>query len=130
MLKYKIKIRQAQVQDAITQELGELLIEMDYKKYKNTDKYIVAPEDGLKRSNIAGIISRSFSYYYAQLNTGKVITFKNLRKTFMTSALREFGVASTALTNHTSVSMTNKHYYDQEVTRDEAKQNFSVFKKK
>lgn len=60
---------------------------------------------------------------------GKIITFKNLRKTFMTSALREFGVTSTALTNHTSISMTNKHYYDKEVTRDEAKQSFSVFKK-
>jgi len=27
-------------------------------------------------------------------------------------------------------SMTDKHYYDKEVTRDEAKENFSVFKKK
>ena len=26
--------------------------------------------------------------------------------------------------------MTDKHYYDKEVTRDEAKENFSVFKKK
>jgi hypothetical protein len=48
----------------------------------------------------------------------------------MTSALREFGVASTALTNHTTVSMTNKHYYDKEVTREEAKKSFSVFKKR
>ena len=115
---------------AITQELGDLLLEMGYDRYKNSDKFIIAPEDGLKRSNVAGIISRSFSHYYSQLNTGKIITFKNLRKTFMTSALREFGVASTALTNHTSISMTNKHYYDKEVTRDEAKQSFSVFKKK
>ena len=115
---------------AITQELGELLIEMGYEKYKGTDKYIIASDDCLKRSNIAGIISRSFSHYYSQLNTGKMITFRNLRKTFMTSALREFGVASTALTNHANISMTNKHYYDKEVTRDEAKQSFSVFKKK
>lgn len=114
---------------AITNELGNLLVEMGYEQYKNSDKYIIAPEDGLKRSNVAGIISRSFSHYYNQLNTGKTITFKNLRKTFMTSALREFGVASTALTNHTTVSMTNKHYYDKEVTREEAKQRFSVFKK-
>ena len=103
---------------------------MGYEKYKNTDKHILAPEDGLKRSNVAGIISRSFSHYYAQLNTGKIITFRNLRKTFMTSAYKEFGLASTALTNHKNPSMTNKHYYDKEVTRDDAKENFSVFKKK
>ncbi|MBX3165145.1 MAG: hypothetical protein KF900_11765 [Bacteroidetes bacterium] len=115
---------------AITQELGELLLEMGYEKYKGTSKYIIAPEDGLKRSNVAGIISRSFSHYYSLLNTGKAITFRNLRKTFMTSAYKEFGLASTALTNHKSPSMTDKHYYDKEVTRDEAKENFSVFKKK
>lgn len=48
----------------------------------------------------------------------------------MTSALREFGEASTALTNHANISMTNKHYHDKEVTRDEAKLSFSVFKRK
>jgi hypothetical protein len=47
----------------------------------------------------------------------------------MTSALRDFGAASTALTNHANISMTNKHYHDKELTRDEAKQSFSVFKK-
>ncbi|MDI1356304.1 MAG: hypothetical protein PSX36_15415 [bacterium] len=103
---------------------------MGFERYKGTDKYIIAPEDGLKRSNVAGIISRSFSHYYALLNTGKAITFRNLRKTFMTSAYKEFGMASTALTNHKNPSMTDKHYYDKEVTRDEAKENFSVFKKK
>jgi integrase len=115
---------------AITKELGELLVEMGYNHYKGSDKYIIAPEDGLKRSNISGIISRSFSHYYSLLNSGKVITFKNLRKTFMTSALMEFGAASTALTNHANISMTNKHYHDKEVTRDVAKQTFSVFKKR
>jgi hypothetical protein len=115
---------------AITKELGDLLIEMGYKKYKNSDKYIIAPEDGLKRSNVAGIISRAFSHYYAQLNTGKNVSYRNLRKTFITSALREFGVASTALTNHKEISMSDKHYHDKEVTREEAKRKFSVFKKR
>jgi integrase len=114
---------------AITQELGDLLKEMGYENYRGSDKYIIAPEDKLKRTTIAALISRAFSHYYKQLNTGKQISFKNLRKTFMTSALMEFGEASTALTNHKHLSMTNKHYFDKEVTRDEAKQSFSVFKK-
>ncbi len=114
---------------AVTKELGELLIEMGYKKFKGTDKYILATDDGLKRSNVSGILSRSFSHYYSLLNTGKEVTFRNLRKTYMTSALREFGEASTALTNHATVNMTIKHYQDKEVTRDAAKESFSVFKK-
>ena len=48
----------------------------------------------------------------------------------MTSALIEFGAASTALTNHKNISMTDKHYFDKEVTRDDAKENFSVYKQK
>ncbi len=114
---------------AITQELGELLIEMGYERYKGIDKYIIAPEDNLKRSNVARIISGAFTYYYKQLKTGKEVTYRNLRKTYMTSALTQFGASSTALTNHKNISMTVKHYQDKEVTRDVAKETFSVFKK-
>jgi len=115
---------------AITKELSELLVEMGYEKYKGTDKYIIAPEESVQRSHVAVLISKSFSHYYKQLNTGKQVSFKHLRKAFMTSALLEFGEASSALTNHATINMTNKHYHDKEVTREEAKQNFSVFKKK
>ena len=115
---------------AITKELGNLLIDNGYEQYKNSDKYIIAPEDQLKRSNVARIISGAFTHYYRQLNTGREVTFRNLRKTFITSALMEFGAASTALTNHKNIDISVKHYQDKEVTRDEAKQNFSVFKPK
>jgi integrase len=115
---------------AITKELGDLLLEMGYNQYKGTEKYIIATEDQLSRAGVSDLVSRAFSHYYKQLNTGKEVSFRNLRKTFMTSALREFGVASTALTNHKTVSMTNKHYYDKAITRDEAKETFSVFKRK
>lgn len=115
---------------AITKELGDLLIEMGYEQYKGSDKYIVAPEETIQRAHVAVLISKSFSHYYKQLNTGKQISFKHLRKAFMTSALIEFGEASAALTNHTTINMTNKHYHDKGVTRDQAKESFSVFKKK
>jgi len=115
---------------AITKELGDLLLEMGYQHYKGSDKYLIAPDDNLKRSNVARIISGAFTHYYRQLNTGREVTYRNLRKTFMTSALSQFGASSTALTNHKNISMTVKHYQDKEVTRDAAKQNFSVFKKK
>lgn len=115
---------------AITSELEELLVEMGYEKYKNSDKYIIAPDDQLKRSNVARIISGAFTHYYKQLNTGREVTFRNLRKTFITSAMNQFGDASTALTNHKHISISDKHYHDKEVTREAAKGSFSVFRKK
>ncbi len=114
---------------AITKELGELLMEMGYENYRYTNKYIIATEEKMSRQHVSVLISKSFTHYYRQLNTGKQVSFKHLRKAFMTSALIEFGEASSALTNHTTVNMTNKHYHDKTVTRDQAKESFSVFKK-
>lgn len=48
----------------------------------------------------------------------------------MTSSLIEFGEASAALTNHATVNITNKHHHDKAVTRDQVKENFSVFRKR
>lgn len=112
---------------AITKELGELLYEMGYEIYKGSDKYIIAPEDNVSRSFVSKMISESFSHFYKLLNTGKDVSFKEIRKAFMTSALNQFGDASPALTNHATVNMTNKRYHDRKVTRDAAKENFSVF---
>jgi integrase len=98
----------------ITKELGDLLKEMGYDLYKGCEKFIIAPEDNLKRSTIAALISRAFSHYYKQLNTEKEIKFKNLRKTYITSALSQFGESSTALTNHRTIAMSDKHYHDKE----------------
>jgi integrase len=112
---------------AITKELGNLLLDMGYDRYKGSHKYIIAPEDTLKRTNVARIISGAFTHYYKQLNTGREVTFRNLRKTYITSALSQFGVSSTALTNHKNISISDKHYHDKEVTREVAKTSFSVF---
>jgi len=112
---------------AITNELAQVIIEMGYEKFKGSNKYIIATEENLKRTNVARIISGAFTHYYKQLNTGRAVTFRNLRKTYITSALNQFGAASTALTNHKNISISDKHYHDKEVTRNEAKKTFSVF---
>lgn len=114
---------------AITKELGQLLTSMGYEIYKGTDKYIIAPEDNVSRSFVSKLIGEGFSHYYKQLNTGKKVSFKELRKAFMTKALELYGDASPALTNHATVSMTQKRYHDRQVTREKAKENFSVFGK-
>ena len=115
---------------AITKELAELLFEMGYEIYKGSEKYIIAPEDSVSRSFVSKLISESFTHYYKQLNTGKKVSFKEIRKAFMTEALKQYSDSSVALTNHSTISMTLKRYNNKKVTRDDAKENFSVFGKK
>jgi hypothetical protein len=55
------------------------------------------------------------------------VSFKHLRKACHTAALQVYGEASTALTGHATVNMTQKRYHVKRVTRDDAKENFSVF---
>lgn len=114
----------------ITKELRQLLLEMGYEKYKGSDKYILAPEETMKRTSITNFLSEAFTHYYRQLNTGRDITFNKLRKAYITSAMNQFGDASTALSNHKNISTSIKKYQDKKVTRDAAKETFSVFKSK
>ena len=110
--------------------MAELLFEMGYEIYKGSEKYIIAPEDSVSRSFVSKLISESFTHYYKQLNTGKKVSFKEIRKAFMTEALKQYSDSSVALTNHSTISMTLKRYNNKKVTRDDAKENFSVFGKK
>ena len=114
----------------ITSELEALLLEMGYNEYKGSDKYILAPEEKMKRSTIANFLSEAFTHYYKQLNTGRDVTYKTMRKRYITSAMNQYDAASTALTNHKTLSIGLKHYHDKKETRADAKEAFSVFKKK
>ena len=110
----------------ITKELANLLHTLGYEKYKNTDKYILAPEETLKRNTMMDMISRSFSIFYSKLNNGKVRQFKHLRKTYISSAVAQFGTSATALSSHTDFDIIKKNYLDTEVLK-KAQKDFSVF---
>lgn len=114
----------------ITKELGKLLLEIGYEEYKNSDKYILAPEETMKRSSITKFLSEGFTHYYKQIGKNPEITFNKLRKAYITSAMGQFGDSSTALSNHKNISISIKNYQDKKVTRDAAKETFSVFKSK
>ncbi len=113
---------------SITEELGALLIEMGYATKKGTDEYLFAPERE-KRLQIARELSQGFSHYYGLLNTGKDIKFKNLRKTFITSAYKKYGAAAIALTGHKNTSVIVTNYNDKDVVKKDAQKGFGVFNK-
>jgi hypothetical protein len=75
-------------------------------------------------------LTRGFSHYYDQLNTGRNLTFKCLRKTYITNLQIFFsGNGDTkAVTGHSDNQVIEENYIDKkEIAK--ASKNFSVFSK-
>jgi integrase len=110
----------------VTASLLVLLNELDYERNKDTDNFILAPEITKNRTRImADILTKGFSHYYDQLNTGEHLTFKSLRKTYVTN-LEIFMGNAKAITGHSSDEVLRGHYLDQE-SISRAARNYSVF---
>lgn len=92
-------------------QLFDLIKELGYEQYKNTDNYILAPTIKNKRNRtLSDILTRGFSHYYQQLGTGKNKTFKNLRKSYVTSLYDKMGDSAMLITGHSSINTLKKFY--------------------
>jgi integrase len=114
----------------VTHQLKKLLDELGYPIYKGMDAFILAPDIKISRGRVmSDVLSRGFSHFYDQLNTGKKLTFKCLRKTFITHLeIFMHGGDIKAITGHTNDQTIKRSYLDK---REMAKaaQGFSVFSK-
>lgn len=72
------------------------------------------------------LMSKAFPHYYAQLNTGKKVQFKDLRKTFITSVYNFLGNKARLVTKHASVEVMLQHYIDDNIITEKMK-GFDVF---
>jgi integrase len=102
----------------ITNELLVYLMELGLEKYKDRHDYILAPEEDAERETIKDVMSKGFSHYWEQLQTGKKLQFKNLRKTFKTSAIHQFGSRAMAFWGGSDMNMELKHYVDQSAVNE------------
>lgn len=98
----------------ISSELGKLLNEFrEINEYQNDD-FILAPEIQKSRTkSMADSLSRGFSHFYEQLNTGKELTFKSLRKSYIT-ALKQYTFNPKDISGHSDNHVVEKHYIDRE----------------
>ena len=112
----------------ITLSLGKLLDELGQQKYKDANNYILAPEVGISRKRVmADILSRGFSHLYKQLGTGKKLTFKCLRKTYITRLEIFMGRGnSKSITGHSGDSVIEKNYLDK-IELAKAAKDFNLF---
>jgi len=98
----------------ITESLIKLLKDLGQEKFNGKDNYILAPEITISRKRVmADILSRGFSHYYKQLNTGRNLTLKCLRKTYITSLDIFMGRGNAkSITGHSDNQVIEDNYID------------------
>ena len=115
----------------VTDSLKGLLNELGYEKYRDADNFILAPDVNICRNRImSDALTLGFSHYYNQLNTARKLTFKCLRKTYITNLQIFFsGNGDTkAITGHSANKVIEENYIDKkEIVK--ATRSFSVFSK-
>ena len=83
-------------------------------QYAGTDNYILAPDQKISRQRVmADTLSRGFSHYYCLLNTDKKLTFKSLRKYYITQAELFMGKGKAQyITGHSGNQILKERYID------------------
>lgn len=111
----------------VTDSLKKLLVEMDYENNKSSTNYILAPEiENNRKTAVSEILSRSFSHYYKQLNTGRNLTYKSMRKAYITGLQLLMGNSTKAITGHSDNLIIEQNYIDRLAITKAAK-NFKLF---
>lgn len=99
----------------IIPELMEFLVRIGYNEYKGTSRYLIAPNSSHTRSTIKDDMSKGFTHYYKQLKTGKNLSFRHMRKTYLT-LINNFTLGSAEIiSGHHSKNTVQKYYQDKKV---------------
>ncbi len=111
----------------VTKELLTILYDLGYDEFKNTDRYMLAPELKNKRSRtMSDAMSKGFSHYYKQINPEGGLTFKSMRKTYISKMSLFLGGSAKDVTGHSDDKVIQRHYVDKQIIA-RAAQNFDVF---
>lgn len=100
----------------ITKSLKNLLYRLGYDNKKGRDEYILVP-DRTKTSTYAIMdnLTKGFSHFYNQLNTGRTLYLKSLRKTYLTYLSSALTGDTKSLSSHASDEVLKKHYIDEKI---------------
>lgn len=111
----------------ITKSLKKLLYRMGYENKKGSDEFLLSP-DRSKTSTYAIIdnLSKGFSHFYNQLNTGRNLQLKSLRKTYLTYLSATLQGDAKSLSSHTTDAVLQKHYIDERII-DKAVKELDIF---
>ena len=93
----------------------KLLIEMGMNNNNNPNDFILYPERSVTTNVIMDRLSKSFTHYKKGAGIEKDISFKNLRKTYITWVNQAMGNQTGVLTSHSTNEVLEKFYLDPKV---------------
>jgi len=94
----------------VTYGLNKLLVSLDFKSNKGTDKFIIGASETSSRETLLLIVSKAFSHFWSFIDSPKKAKLKHLRKTYLTSLVQHFGDKATMISDHSSIDVLKKHY--------------------
>jgi len=115
----------------ISANLLIILMESGYSKKKGTDEFVLAGDitsPSIRKHGIPRILRNGFSHYYSKLNTGRPLSFKSLRKAYITSSYIQTGGHPEYLSGHDSGFVPINHYVDKdEIAKYHTQMGYTVF---
>ena len=108
----------------ITLDLFELLKKMGVSKKQGSDKYLICPEHE-NRTTIKEWISKAFTHYWKLNDFNQEVSFRHLRKTYVTLIYSQFGDKTKAVTDQ-NVDTILQYYLNKKSIVSEAK-NLSLY---
>jgi len=108
-------------------ELENLLNKLEYKKYLDTDKYLIADDFDISRKTLATQLSHSFTFFRKKAKLSDDFSIRHLRKTFLTKLHTQTGfIESLGYQRSAKVMMDN--YFDKvEIVKEISKRAFGYY---
>ncbi|HEU4718200.1 MAG TPA: tyrosine-type recombinase/integrase [Bacteroidia bacterium] len=105
-----------------TEELRDLLKALGEEKYRDSDHYILAPEERMSRTTMASLLSKAFDHYAEQL--GLDLTLGSLRRTNFSSLAAAIGLENAqTVSGHAGMEVMKRHYISKKVLIQAATHN-------
>lgn len=93
-------------------ELENLLYDLGFSEYSNTDKLIIGDVPNESEYVIKDKVSKAFSHFWSLYSQEDGISFKSLRKSYITEIHIKYGSIGTLVTHGATGDVVNKHYMD------------------
>ncbi len=112
----------------VTKSLKMILFRLGYNMNKGKDRHLLNPDKRTASStkSMNEALSLGFSHFYNQLNTGRELKFKCLRKTYLTYLSSTLKGDAKRLSSHATDTVLKKHYIDERIV-DKAIKELDIF---
>lgn len=96
----------------INGDLFELLLDMGYEEFRETDNYVLYPDRDSNHSTFVNNISKAFTHYRIAAGVTKEISLTDLRNTYLTWVYAVLNKDTKILSSHASNAVLENHYLD------------------